>query len=162
MKKNIIFQFFVLLVILTISITAISLYNLRDVTIKSTIANAHSISEVVKSGITVHMTNNNIEDIDNFLSSISKTSNVKDIWIVRSEKLNEQFNKINYKMPKDPIDQKVLLTGKTDYKMQENLTSTSLRVTVPFKAITHKGINCMNCHNVQRGNYCCIINGFRY
>ena len=91
MKKNIIFQFFVLLVILTISITAISLYNLRDVTIKSTIANAHSISEVVKSGITVHMTNNNIEDIDNFLSSISKTSNVKDIWIVRSEKLNEQF-----------------------------------------------------------------------
>lgn len=151
MKKNIIFQFMMLLLILALTITAISLYNLRDITIKSTITNAHSISEVVKSGLTVHMVNNRIEEIDNFLSSVSKTSNVKDIWIVRSENLNKQFNKTNYKMPKDEIDKNVLLSGKTDYKMLENLTSTSLRVTVPLQAITHKGINCINCHNAQEG-----------
>lgn len=151
MKKNIIFKFLSLLVVLTIIITAICLYNLREVTIKSTIQNSDSISEVVKTELTSYMINNKTEDIDKFLNSISKISNIKDVWIARNENINKQFNKPNYKSPKDKIDKEALKSGKTSYKLEDNLSSTTLRVTIPYKAITHKGINCIKCHNVKEG-----------
>lgn len=152
MKNNIILQFLVLLVVITITITAISLYNLRTVSVKSSISSAESISEVIKSGLTSHMVNNNMKDINTFLSSVSNIKNVKDIWLVRSDLVNNQFNTKGYQLPKDSIDRDVLATGKMRYAIDESYTDTSVRVTIPYNAKLHKGINCLECHNVKENS----------
>ena len=151
MKKNILFQFIILLLILTVSITLISLYNLRTVAVKSSIHNAETISEIVKNGLTSHMVNEKTQELDEFFKIVNNIPNVNDIWLVRNESINEQFNKTNYKTPKDEIDKKVLQTGKRVYDLQEDFTKTTLRVTVPYKSFSHKGITCTNCHNVNKG-----------
>ena len=147
MKKNIILQFLILLIVVAISITAISFYNLRTVSFKSSLSNAESISEVIKSGLTAHMVNDNMKDIDTFLNSVANVKNVKNVWLVRSDIINEQFNTKNYKQAKDEIDEEVLKSGKIKYMLNENLTHTEIRVTLPYNASTFKGIDCLKCHS---------------
>ena len=64
---------------LAIIITALSLYNLRNSGIKSAIHNAESISDAVKSGLTAHMINENMNQSDTFINSISNMKNVEKI-----------------------------------------------------------------------------------
>ncbi len=84
MKKNILTFSILIIIILSIFITFYSLYNLRNIGIKSAIHNANSISEVVKSGLTSHMVNNNMDDIDTFIQSVSNIRNIDKLWLVRS------------------------------------------------------------------------------
>ncbi|UTJ07653.1 GGDEF domain-containing protein [Arcobacter roscoffensis] len=152
MRKNIILQFVVMVVLLAIVITALSLYNLRNIGIKSAIHNAQAISEVVKSGLTSHMLNNNMHQVDTFIDSVSNMNNVKNIWLVRGEPVNKQFDRVDKtKLPKDALDKSVLLTGKMQYKIEETFTTTSVRVTIPYNAIAIKNVDCLKCHNVDPG-----------
>ena len=152
MRKNIIFQFVFIIALLAIVITTLSLYNLRNIGIKSAIHNAEAISEVVKSGLTSHMLNNNMHQVDTFISSVSDMSNVKRIWLVRGDLVSNQFKRIDKtKLPKDALDQSALLTGKLQYKIDETFTSTTVRVTIPYNAIAENNIDCLKCHNVKQG-----------
>ena len=109
MRKNIILQFIVMITMLAIIITVLSLYNLRHVGVKSSIHNAQAISEVVRSGLTSHMINNNMHQVDTFIDSVSDMKNVDEIWLVRSEAVNKQFNRVDKtKLPKDNLDKNVL------------------------------------------------------
>jgi len=150
MKKNIILNSIIMVIILSISITVLSLYNLRSSGIKSSIHNALSISEVVKSGLTSHMVNGNMDKVDTFMQSVSNLKNIDKLWLVRSDLVNNQFGHIRNK-PKDEIDKKVIQTGKMSYTIDESITKSTVRVTIPYNAVADKGINCLNCHNVQQG-----------
>lgn len=152
MRKNIIFQFVFIIAILAIVITSLSLYNLRNIGIKSAIHNAEAISEVVKSGLTSHMLNNNMHQVDTFIGSVSGMSNVKKIWLVRGDLVSNQFKRVDKsKLPKDALDKSALLTGKMQYKIDETFTSTTVRVTIPYNAIAENQIDCLKCHNVKQG-----------
>ncbi|MFK2821360.1 GGDEF domain-containing protein [Malaciobacter sp. WC5094] len=152
MRKNIILQFVVMVLILAIAITALSLYNLRHIGIKSAIHNAQAISEVVKSGLTSHMLNNNMHQVDTFIESVSNMNNVKNIWLVRGEPVDKQFGRVDKtKLPKDALDKSVLLTGKMAHKIEETFTTTSVRVTIPYNAVAVKNIDCLKCHDVDPG-----------
>jgi len=150
MKKNIILNSIIMVIILSISITVLSLYNLRTSGIKSAIHNALSISEVVKSGLTAHMVNDNMDDVETFVQSVSNIKNIDKLWLVRSELVNKQFNK-THNEPKDDIDRKVLKSGTMIYDLDESITKTTVRVTIPYNAVADKGINCLNCHHVKQG-----------
>lgn len=152
MRKNIVLQFVIMVAVLAIVITSLSLYNLRNIGIKSAIHNAQAISEVVKSGLTSHMLNANMHQVDTFIESVSNMKNVENIWLVRGEAVNEQFKRIDKtKMPKDALDKSVLLTGKMQYSISESFTSTSVRVTIPYNAVAENKIDCLKCHNVEPG-----------
>ncbi len=152
MKKNIVLITTVMILILSIIITFLSLYNLRASGIKSAIHNAQSISEVVKSGLTSHMINNNMHQVDTFIQSVSNMKNVDKLWLVRSENVNNQFNKESYNTPRDSLDEIVLQTGKMRYEVSESITKSSVRVTIPYNALAEKGIDCLKCHNVKSGD----------
>ena len=151
MKKNIILNSIIFILILSISITILSLYNLRTSGIKSAIHNAESISEVVKSGLTSHMINGNTDEIDTFIQSVSNMNNVEKLWLIRSELLNEQYNNESNHVPRDEIDKEVIRTGKTQYHIDENITKTFVRVSIPYNAVTDKGVDCLKCHKVKQG-----------
>ena len=143
MKKNIIVQFLILLIFVAMFITVISLYNLRTVAIKSSVTSAESISEVIKSGLDLHMKENS--NIDEFLKSVASIKNVKDLWLVRSEAIDTKFENSNFKSPKDDLDKDVLKSGKTEYIVTEGFINTDVRVTIPYNAAS----SCLECHSVS-------------
>ncbi|WP_072681883.1 GGDEF domain-containing protein [Arcobacter sp. LA11] len=151
MKRNIIFNSIIMLIILSISITLLSLYNLRTSGIKSAIHNAESISEVIKSGLTSHMMNGNMHEVDTFIQSVSNMKNVEKLWLVRNELLNKQTKRDSYNIPRDRIDEKVIKTGELQYEIDESITKTLVRVSIPYNAVPDKGIDCLKCHQVQQG-----------
>ncbi|WP_421716394.1 GGDEF domain-containing protein [Arcobacter arenosus] len=151
MKKKILTLSVLIIIILSIFITFYSLYNLRNVGIKSAIHNANSISEVVKSGLTSHMVNNNMDDVDTFIRSVSNIRNIEKLWLVRSEKINQQFNTTSFNIPRDKIDEEVLRTGEIKYEVDEGLTTSKIRISIPYIAQPDKGIDCLKCHNVSQG-----------
>jgi diguanylate cyclase (GGDEF)-like protein len=157
MKKNIIVQFLVLLIIVAIFITSISLYNLRSVSIKSSVSTAESLSEVIKSGLALHTSaNKNIDksSIDQFLNSVVTIKNVKDLWLVSGNDVkNSPFKIKSFKAPKDDLDKKVLKSGKTEYLVTEGIINTDVRVSIPYKATS----SCLNCHNVPEGDTLGVI-----
>ena len=152
MKKNLFLTSIIMIIMLCLSITALSLYNLRTSGIKSAIQNAESISEVIKSGLTSHMVNDNMHEVSTFIQSVSNLKDVKELWLVRSELLNNQFQKESYNTPKDEIDKEVIQTGELKYQIDESFTKTFVRVTIPYNAIADKGIDCLKCHNVKQGD----------
>ena len=142
-----------MIVTLSIIITALNVYNLRDTSIKSAILKAEAISESIKSGLTSHMINNNMNQIDTFINSISNMKNVEKLWLSKSELVTNQYgNKGLNQNPRDEIDKRVLQTGLMEYKLNETLTKTSMRITIPYNADAQRGIDCLSCHKVAYGS----------
>lgn len=152
MKKNITLYTIIMIIMLSVTISVFSLYNLRKTGIKSAIHNAQSISEVVKSGLTAHMINGNMKDVDTFINSASNIKNVESLWLVRSKFVDEQFPDSNLvNAPRDEFDEEVLRTGEMKYDIKEEITSSTVRVTIPYNAVAEKGIDCLECHQVKQG-----------
>ena len=91
MEKKIFYQFIIIAIFLTFSISAISLYNLKNNSIKSSIHNAEQLSEVIKNGLTAHMINANMNQVDAYINSISNVKNITKFWIVRNTSVEEQY-----------------------------------------------------------------------
>jgi len=150
MGRNIIFNSILMIITMSLAITLLSLYNLRNAGIKSAINNAISISETVKSGLTSYMVNGNMHQVETYVQSISNMENIDKLWLVRSDLVNKQFGHTR-DIPQDSIDEKVLNSGTMNYDINESLQKTTLRITIPYNAIAEKGINCLKCHNVKQG-----------
>ena len=152
MEKKIFYQFIIISVLLTFSISAISLYNLKNNSLKSSIHNAEQLSEVIKNGLTAHMINANMNQVDAYINSISNVKNITKFWIVRNTSVEEQYGLIKNSKARDEIDKKVLETGQTVYELNERLFYTNMRITVPYKVAIENGVNCLSCHNASQGD----------
>ena len=152
MEKKIFYQFIIIAIFLTFSISAISLYNLKNNSIKSSIHNAEQLSEVIKNGLTAHMINANMNQVDAYINSISNVKNITKFWIVRNTSVEEQYGLIKNSKARDEIDKKVLETGQTVYELNERLFYTNMRITVPYKVAIENGVNCLSCHNASQGD----------
>ncbi len=153
MQKKIINRFIVIIVISTTIISLFSIYQFRKSGINSTIEKAEIISELVKKGLTAHMLNGNMDQKEVFLNSISTLHNVKDLWVVRSNLVDDQFGKSqNHNLPRDSIDRQVLNTGKMAFDFKEIETIPTIRVTIPYNAEVNQFIDCTKCHNVKYGD----------
>jgi diguanylate cyclase (GGDEF)-like protein len=134
-------------------LTILETYKFRSYGIETAIDKAKSISEVVKNGLTAHMLNGNMNQRDIFLNSISNMKNIEKLWVIRGENVVKQYGKATHKeKPRDEIDKKVLQTSTLEYKLEETLFKSSIRVTIPYIAEQTKNIDCLNCHNVKYGD----------
>ena len=157
MEKKIIYQFVTIAFLLILSVSLISIYNSKNNSIKSSIHNAKVISEVVKNGLNTHINNTNMNQIDSYINSFSNVENITNLWIARNESINNQSGINENKKPKDEIDKKVLETGQIAYKLNENLFHTNLRITIPYKAMSNNGVDCLSCHNASLGDTLGVI-----
>lgn len=152
MRKKFTWQLLFIGIILTVLVTTLSLYNLRNTNLKSSIQNAQVIANVVKSGLTSHMINGNMDQVDTFINSVASMKNIEELWLIRSDLVKAQFGKENLRNPKDEIDLEVLKTGQIKYQLNESFTKTTMRVTVPYNSILENGIDCNKCHKVNYGD----------
>ena len=91
MEKKIIYQFTAVALLLTFIIGAISIYNLKNNSIKASIHNAEIISEIIKNDLTTHMVNKNMNQMETYFYSMSNVKNIVNLWIVRNESINKQY-----------------------------------------------------------------------
>jgi diguanylate cyclase (GGDEF)-like protein len=136
-----------------VTLVVLQTYNLREDGIDNGIKKATAIAEVVKSGLTAHMVNGNMNERDIFLKSISHTQNIKSMWIIRGENVIKQYGKsFDTVAPKDQMDKNVLKDGELQYKLDDGLSNAVIRVTIPYKATDSSTINCLQCHDVKYGD----------
>ena len=154
MKNRLISKLVLLLVTMAIVLIALQTYASRNSSINYSLKKAESISEIVQSGLTAHMINDTMDKRKAFLNSIANTKSIDNIWIVRGTNVEKQFGKSTFPedTPHDQIDLDVLETGQMKYNVIEDFSNAKLRVTIPYKATINNQINCLDCHNVQRGD----------
>ncbi len=149
---------FMLLGLTAATIVNISL-NFREYSINSAVEKSQMAANIVKDGLTAHMVNGMMDKRQYFLDKIATNNNIKSLWIARGEKVIAQYGEGLYaETIRDEIDKEVLRTGESVQKITENAKSSTLRVTIPYKASTPiDNTNCISCHNVNRGDTLGII-----
>ncbi|HIP54085.1 MAG TPA: GGDEF domain-containing protein [Sulfurimonas autotrophica] len=153
--------FFVALMLLGLGLATIvnvSL-NFREYSIKSATEKATMTAEIVKDGLTAHMVNGIMNKRAYFLNQISSNHDkIKSLWIVRSDKVIQQYgNGFSNEIIRDAIDKEVLTTGKTVQKITESTENLMLRITIPYQASLTSNPNCLSCHNVNPGDTLGVI-----
>jgi len=151
MGKKLIILSFILSLILSITIVSLTLLNSKKSNIKATIIAAESISNVVIHNLNTFMVNDNMHNSKAFINSLSNIKSINNLWLVRSELLNDKYVN-SQRHPKDDIDKKVLSSGLAQYEIKEDLTKTTMRISIPYNANIENGVNCFSCHNVAQGD----------
>lgn len=151
MDKKVVYQFTFISLFLVLSVTLITLYQSRLNALKLAINNAEVISNVVKNGLTSYMINENMHKVDTFINSVNNMKNINNLWIVRGENVSSQFGEDLTKKAKDEMDAIVIKNGVMQYELTEDFLKTSMRITIPYKAVLENGVDCLKCHNVQNG-----------
>lgn len=157
-KSRLLLVTFMLLGLTAATIVNISL-NFREYSINSAVEKSQMAANIVKDGLTAHMVNGMMDKRQYFLDKIATSNNIKSLWIARGDKVIAQYGEGLYaETIRDEIDKEVLKTGESVQKITENAKSSTLRVTIPYKASTPiDNTNCISCHNVNRGDTLGII-----
>ncbi|WP_418179274.1 GGDEF domain-containing protein [Aliarcobacter lanthieri] len=144
---------FSLIALLTTIIVVLVAIGSRETGYENVKKKAHLTADIVKKSLTSHMVNGNMDQRDIFLNSISELDDVKDLWLVRSKSIREQFGEspLANENPKDDIDIEVLNNGKEKIVIDESLFNANLRITIPYTASSFDKPNCLACHNSQEG-----------
>jgi len=152
-NKKITLIIFSMVTLLTIVIVALVALGSRQTGYDSAKKRAYLTADIVKKSLTSHMINGNMDQRDTFLSGIAQLKEVNDIWIVRSQKVSNQFgvSKLGNEIARDAIDEEVLATGKEKVITDESLKSATLRITIPYTASSLDRPNCLGCHEAKEG-----------
>ncbi|MDD2358085.1 MAG: diguanylate cyclase [Thiovulaceae bacterium] len=127
--------------------------NFRDFAINSALDKANLTANIVKDGLTSHMVNGMMDKRKYFLDTIAQNGEIKKLWIVRGQKVVNQYGPgYSYENPRDAIDGQVLASGNMIKKISESTDSVKLRITIPYKADITSKVSCLECHNVNDGD----------
>ena len=128
--------------------------NFREYSLKNATQRATATASIVKDGLTAHMVNGIMDKRDYFLDQIyTNHSDIKALWIIRSKQVVKQFGEgFKNESIRDSLDKEVLKTGKIVQKVNENADGITLRISIPYKAISTGRPNCLKCHEVQEGD----------
>lgn len=158
-NKKVIFIVTIMLILLSLLTIINVALNLKDFGIKSSIEKSNSIAEAVRDGLTAHMINGAMHNKELFLENMSRHQNVKNLKVLRSDSVNEQFpkNETTSYVYSD-MEKEVLQTKKSITKVVESSKNLVMNVTIPYIATSHSTPNCLSCHtNVKEGDVLGII-----
>ena len=151
-KKNILTTLALIMAAIFLVIIANITLNLRELGFNSVKTKAELVAQSVKNGLTAHMVNGIMANRSFFVEQTKDLEHIDDTWLVRSPLVEKQYGKSPEKA-RDNIDKKVLNTGKTISKIDENIFGHSTyRITIPYKAETTPAIDCLQCHDAKIGD----------
>ncbi|MFK5882615.1 MAG: diguanylate cyclase [Sulfurospirillum sp.] len=128
--------------------------NFREFSQQAEMKQAKIIASLVKDGLTAHMASGTMGQRKLFLDNAKKSSNAKEIWIFRTNKVVKLFGKgFRDETLRDSIDKEVIKTGKIKTTLKESLVSPELRITIPYIATSNSNPDCLSCHtNAKDGD----------
>jgi len=102
--------------------------------------------DIVLNSLTTMMMSNDIQNANKLF--IDQMKNIVDLKVIRSDKLNEQYNSVEKSYSKDDIQSEVLDKGKQKIVFE----GENIRGVFPYIAKRDiMGRNCLSCHNVPEG-----------
>jgi len=142
--------FFVIFLMMIINIS----YNFRNYGIKSVEDKVLMVSDIIKHSLTAHMVNGIMEKREFFLNELKQGKHIKELWLVRSPSVVNQYGKgFQSEMVRDEVDKDVINSGVSKKVITESLFSNNtFRMTIPYNAIATPTINCLKCHNASLGD----------
>ena len=146
-NHKVVFIVTIMLVLLSISTTLNVALNLRDFAITNTIEKSNSIAQAVRDGLTIQMINGSLENRDLFLENMIKHQNVKNLRVLRTQSVQEQFPKKDCELNFTQNEKKVLETQKSQTEIKEFLSGFAMNIAIPYIATKDSNPNCLSCHN---------------
>ena len=156
-KRSIFTTIGVIMVVMFLAMIINITLNLRDFGLDSAKTKAHLVAQSVKNGLTAHMVNGMMENREFFINQTKNLENIDDLWIIRSKTVEKQYG-AGTEMAQDDIDKKVLLTGTSIERVDEEfLGHSTYRITIPYKAEKTSDISCLSCHDAKEGDTLGVI-----
>jgi diguanylate cyclase (GGDEF)-like protein/PAS domain S-box-containing protein len=111
----------------------------------------------VINGMNILMLTGMISNPDNRLLYIKKmgaSENLKEVRIIRAKQVQDQFGiGLPEEQAIDDMDRLAIASKQTQYLLDKNQLTPTLRAVIPFIASTNfRGTNCLSCHNVAAGS----------
>lgn len=157
-NQKVVFIVTIMLILLSISTILNVALNLRDFAITNTVEKSNSIAEAVRDGLTVQMINGSMEKRDLFLENMIKHQNVKNLRVLRTQSVQEQFPKKEFNLDFNEIEKKVLETKKSVTEVKEFSNRFMMNIAIPYIATGNSNPNCLNCHiNAKEGDVLGVI-----
>lgn len=142
----------IILILLATIISFLVVYGFQEYGIKKTKQSASVLAQSVRDGLTTHMIHGIMDQRDIYLQTIQKNQKIKNIKVVRSNSVIEQYGDTqNSETIYDEIEKQVLTTGEEKAKIIERGSHHFLRVTIPYIATAISTPNCISCHNGSVG-----------
>ena len=146
-KKRIMTIITSMLFTFAVVIVIIVAINFRDYSQKQAFNKAKITAELIRDGLTAHMTSGTMDQRSQFLQNVKHSSSAQDIWILRSQKVIKQFGAgFNNEIVRDEIDKEVIASGKHKLIITEDMDNATLRITIPYIATAYNTPNCLECH----------------
>lgn len=151
-KRKILFISTLALGLLTLMVVVLVTLSFRDYGIATAKEKSKLTAELVRDALTAHMINGVMDKREYFLDKITRSENVKKMWLVRAPSVEAQFGPSLYgESMRDAIDRKVLEEGKASEILKESAKEVTLRVTIPYIADSKGLPNCLSCHEAKEG-----------
>ena len=142
------------------AIVAVVLFHFREFTIANIENRSEAIGELVLAGLTAHMRSGTMDERSYFLAEIAQMGGVSDIWIVRSNALNQQFGQAEndlFEREADGLDREAFATAQSLFEIDE-FGRGVMRVAIPYVARQSEALNCLQCHAVAEGSVLGVLN----
>ncbi|MBF0568602.1 MAG: diguanylate cyclase [Nitrospirae bacterium] len=150
-KTKLLIRIILSFVVLSIVIQAIVFVSFRNFSINTSKEMALSAAELIRDSITSFMILGVYDKRDIFLDRIKHTSGLKEIRVLRSKTVIQQFGQGTREsgMPSS-LEEDVLRTGNIKCSVSENIFNVEYAIVIPYKA-SNGQVKCLQCHNASEG-----------
>ncbi|MCV6608164.1 MAG: HD-GYP domain-containing protein [Campylobacterales bacterium] len=138
-----------------IAITIVVGFSFRELSKISVENEANSIAEAVKAGLTSHMKAGIMDKKHYFLNEVATLYNVKSLKVIPSYEISQQYNQ--EKQTLDIEQKSVFLQKKSLYRFNAITVNPTVRALVPYMATSEGSLNCLSCHNSQKGEVLGVV-----
>lgn len=128
--------------------------HIRDEILDGAERRAAVSADGIINGMNMLMLTGMISDPDNrrlFIQKMGDSDHVKELRIIRAKQVQDQYGPgLPEEQVADEMDRRVMTTKQTEFLLNENSATPTLRAVVPFIASTdYRGTNCLSCHQVE-------------
>lgn len=136
-----------------------SIGDMRKASQQSAQSQALATAKVIEAGLNAHMLSGTMDKRDEFLKQVSSLESMKQLWIVRSQKVSNQYGEGPFaEDAHDGVDKSVLNSGEMVIESKGDVfEDATVRLSFPYKATTGKEIDCLSCHDVKAGDTLGVI-----
>ncbi|MCF6330617.1 MAG: HD domain-containing protein [Sulfurimonas sp.] len=140
-------QVFIIAMLIIVVIIAIGYRNFFQFVVENKV---HSVSQIVKAGLTSHMKAGIMDKREYFLNEISSVHDITSIEIIRGDTVIKEYGESNLSEKKLTNSLKAILEKKETY-IEWRDTQNLIEAVVPYIASSKGDFNCMVCHQVEEG-----------
>jgi methyl-accepting chemotaxis protein len=131
--------------------------NYQDHVMEAAESRALVSADGVINGMNMLMVTGTISDPENrklYIKKMNASDGVKELRIIRAKQVSDQFGPgLPEEQAHDEMDNRVIQSAKSEFKLIEDQDTPMLRMVVPFVASKDfRGTNCLMCHQVQDGS----------